>query len=313
MPNLVPPEELPKWVPGDVLCASDTLGWKQVALRSYRYLGQDVIVPAMRDFMLVGYQQGATPMRRRFDGPWSRATCAPGAVSLLTRAETSHWRWTETIDVTHVYLSPELVVDVASEMAQRPVREVTLADVLRADDPLICAAMQAIFGEAREQGLGGPLYVETVARALIMHLLRKYASVGFIHHAPHHELTQNEKRRIADYIDAQLDQALDLKGMAAAIDLDACQFARNFKRSFGLSPYAFVIERRLERAQRLLALTSEPIKAIAAACGFADQAHLTRLFLRSRGAPPAAFRKECRREPSTNRSEAFKTPGAPSA
>ncbi len=293
MAALVPPEDLPKWVPGDILCASDNLGWKHVALRSYHYRGQDVIVPAMRDFILVGYSMGATPMQRRFEGQWSRATCAPGAVSLLTRAEKSHWCWTETIDVTHVYLSPELVVDVASEVLERPVLEVTLADILRTDDPQVTAAMGAIAGEALAQGLGGSLYVESVARALSIHLLRKYASVSGRRPPPNCELTAAQKRRIVEYIDANLDKSLDLKSLAAVLNLNACNFAQQFKRCTGMAPYAFVIERRVERAQRLLSLTSLPIKQIAASCGFSDQAHLTRLFLRSRQRTPAAFRKEC--------------------
>ena len=57
--------------------------------------------------MLVAYQVGVTPMQRRFDGRWSRTTCGPGAVSLLTRSQRSHWHWTEDVDVTHVYLSQE--------------------------------------------------------------------------------------------------------------------------------------------------------------------------------------------------------------
>jgi AraC family transcriptional regulator len=290
--TLVPPEDLPNWVPGDVLCASDALGWKSVCLRSYHYLGQDVIVPAMRDFMIVGYRLGATPMQRRFDGQWSHATCAPGAVSLLTRAEQSHWFWTETIDVTHVYFAPELVLDVASEMLERPIAEVTLSDVLRLEDPAVLFAMEAIAAEAQAQGLGGPLYVETIARGMIIHLLRKYASVKPTRDLPRGRLEALQKSRIDDYIDAHLDEAIDLKTLAGLASLPACAFARQFKRATGKAPYAYVIERRLERAQKMLAFTNFPIKEISASCGFADQAHLTRLFLRSRDRTPAAYRKE---------------------
>jgi AraC family transcriptional regulator len=290
--TLVPPEDLPNWVPGDVLCASDDLGWKNVYLRAYHYLGQDVIVPAMRDFMIVGYRLGATPMQRRFDGQWSHATCAPGAISLLTRAEQSHWFWSETIDVTHVYFSQDLVLDVASEVMERPIAEVTLADVLHLEDPAITFALQAIATEAQAQGLGGPLYVETMARGVIVHLLRKYASIKPGRDLPIGRLNLLQRRRIDEFIDAHIEEAIDLKSLADQANLPPCNFARQFKRATGKAPYAYVIERRLERAQRLLAFTCLPIKEISASCGFADQAHLTRLFLRSRDRTPAAFRKE---------------------
>jgi AraC family transcriptional regulator len=290
--TLVSPEDLPNWVPGNVLCASDDLGWKSVFLRSYHYLGQDVIVPAMRDFMIVGYRLGATPMQRRFDGQWSHATCAPGAVSLLTRAEQSHWFWSETIDVTHVYLAQDLVLEVASEIMARPIAEVTLADVLHLEDPAVIFALQAIAAEAQAQGLGGPLYVETLARGLIIHLLRKYASIRPDRDLHGGRLSPQQRRRIDEFIDSHLDESIDLKSLADLVDLPPCNFARQFKRATGTAPYAYVLDRRLERAHRLLAFTSLPIKEISASCGFADQAHLTRLFVRSRDRTPAAFRKE---------------------
>jgi AraC family transcriptional regulator len=51
-----------------------------------------------------------------------------------------------------------------------------------------------------------------------------------------------------------------------------------------------VIERRIERAKGLLQPGAMPIKQIAAACGFSDQAHMTCLFRRHLGISPAAVR-----------------------
>lgn len=290
MTGLCPPEELPNWVPGRVLLASDGLGWKDVALRSYHYHGQDVIVPAMRDFMLVGYQLGETPMQRRFEGRWTRETLSPGAASLLTRAQRAHWTWAEPIDVTHVYLSAGLVASVASEALDCHVTEVRLADVLRTDDPVMTRAMQAIAIEARHEALGGALYVESIARGLIVHLLRRYAAIDLAEPGAR-GLGPAAKRRISDYIEAHLAEPMTLEAMAGAVGMTPCVFARLFRLSFGQPPYAHVIARRIEAARRLLTGSSLPIKEIAAVCGFTDQAHLTRLFARTHGITPAAFRK----------------------
>lgn len=291
MDALCAPENLPEWVPGRVLLASDGLGWNHVALRSYHYHGQDVIVPAMRDFMLVGYQRGDTPMQRRFDGTWTRERLGPGAVSLLTRAQRAHWQWSMPIDVTHVYLSPQLMANVASEVMDCHVAEVRLADILRTDDPMMTAAMRQISAEAREGALGGALYVESVARCLIVHLLRRYASIANRHRSVPGGLSPRQQRVIIDHIEDNMAEPMTLAGMAAELGLTPCLFARMFRKSFGRPPYAHVMGLRLKRARNLLEQSDMPIKQVAAVCGFNDQAHLTRLFSRTHGQAPAGFRK----------------------
>lgn len=291
MKKPIPYQELPDWVPGKTLLASDGLGWKNVSLRAYHYHGQDVIVPAMQDFMLVGYELGDTPMQRRFDGRWTRDRLGPGAVSLLTRAQRAHWTWVEPIDVTHVYLSQKLVAEVAGEVMDCHVSDVRLADVLRTDDPVMTSAMTAIATEAKHRALGGPLYVETIARGLIVHLLRRYATVGMRTPTPDMGLSPSQTRLIGDFIEDSLADPMDLASMAQELGLTPCAFARLFRKSFGRPPYAYVLERRLVRAKTLLRHGVLPIKAIAADCGFTDQAHLTRLFKRRFGTTPAAFRK----------------------
>lgn len=291
MSELMPLERLQEWVPGRILLASDGLGWKHVGLRAYHYEGQDTVVPAMRDYMLVSYCAGATPMQRRFDGRWRRDTLGPGAASLLTRAQRAHWEWRAPIDVTHLYLDPALVNAVASEALDCHVAEVRLEDVLRTEDPMITATVATVAAEARHQALGGPLYVESLARGLVVHLLRRYAAIERRDRQPANGLSPRQRRAIVDYIDANLGGALTLDAMAAELGLGACGFSRAFRRGFGMPPYAYVIARRIERARRMLVETAEPIKAIAAACGFADQAHLTRLLRREFDVTPAALRR----------------------
>jgi AraC family transcriptional regulator len=77
MATIIPPSEVPKYVPGAVTAASDGLGWKGVWLRGYRYKGLDVLVPPVRDFTIVSYCRGNTFMERRYDGVWTKTHCGP--------------------------------------------------------------------------------------------------------------------------------------------------------------------------------------------------------------------------------------------
>ena len=179
MSELITPDELPRWVPGDETLDSTPLGWDGVRLRGFRYGPSDVWVPALNTYTIVSYQDGATPMNRRFTGAWRSEQVAPGSVSLLTQATQSHWRWTESIEVTHVYLAGSAVADVAAEVYGRVIRGIELLDVLRADDPALSAIAGCLAREAREGGLGGRLYVDALKIQACVHMLRRYANVTF--------------------------------------------------------------------------------------------------------------------------------------
>lgn len=166
-----------------------------------------------------------------------------------------------------------------------------LADVLRADDPQLAQAIGAIGAEVDERGLGGPLYAEAVARQLVVLLLRRYAALRFRLRDEEGMLTAGQRRTVLEFIDAHLEQVLHLDVIAATVNLGACTFARQFRKTMGATPHAYVVERRLDRARRLLVDTRLPAKQIAAACGFADQAHMTRLFGRRFGVTPSVFRR----------------------
>ncbi len=294
MAELIRPDELPQWVPGKVLLASNDEDWGNVVLRSYRYDPSDVFVPPMRDFMLVAYRQGPTTMDRKVGGPWTREFMVPGNVSLLTRAEQSHWHWTSDIEVTHLYLTRELLAKVSAEMFDRDITDVRLQDVLKTDDPILLGGIAAVADEVRTNSTGGKLFVDSVVTQICIQILRRYAVVVFREARATGGLSPLQAKMITDYIEIHLDQPLSLDDLAKVINVSSSHFLRQFKLRFGSAPHHYVIQRRLARAQQLLARTSLAIKEISANSGFADQSHMTRLFQRYLNTTPSAFRASAR-------------------
>ena len=85
-------------------------------------------------------------------------------------------------------------------------------------------------------------------------------------------------------------QALSLSDLARGAGLSRYQFLRGFARATGLTPHAYIMQRRLHRARRLIGKGSA-LSDAALESGFADQSHMTRLFVRSFGMAPGAYAK----------------------
>lgn len=103
-----------------------------------------------------------------------------------------------------------------------------------------------------------------------------------------------QARRVVDHVLANLETPIRVEDLAAVTRLSASHFSRAFKLSFRMSPHAYIVGLRLSRARALLSDSNEQLSQIAAACGFADQAHFSRVFRRRVGCAPGLWRRERR-------------------
>jgi AraC-like DNA-binding protein len=79
-----------------------------------------------------------------------------------------------------------------------------------------------------------------------------------------------------------------LAELADACGLSRFQLVRSFARNTGFTPHAYLVHRRVLLARRLIA-GGAALADAAAASGFADQSHMTRVFVRKYGMAPGAF------------------------
>ena len=100
-----------------------------------------------------------------------------------------------------------------------------------------------------------------------------------------------QARMVKTHIDTHLDGNLRTKELARLVQLSSFHFCRVFRVSFGHSPHAYVTRRRVERAQGLILTANLTLGQIALDCGFADQAHFTKIFRRLCGESPGEWRR----------------------
>lgn len=96
--------------------------------------------------------------------------------------------------------------------------------------------------------------------------------------------------RARDYLAANVTENVDLATLAGISGLSRSHLIRAFKQEIGLTPHAFLVDRRVRLARQLLLSGGMPV-SVAAAAGFADQAHMTRAFKARIGITPGRFAK----------------------
>lgn len=95
-------------------------------------------------------------------------------------------------------------------------------------------------------------------------------------------------RRVRDLIDDAPTLPLTLADLARESGLSRFQVLRGFAQATGFTPHAYLMQRRIDLARRLI-VGGTSLAEAAAASGFADQSHMTRTFARKYGVSPGAF------------------------
>jgi AraC family transcriptional regulator len=104
-----------------------------------------------------------------------------------------------------------------------------------------------------------------------------------------------QARKVRAYIDSQITGPVLVADLCALVQLSEAHFSRAFRRTFGKSPHAFVIRRRVELAAQYMLQTDIALSDIALRCGFTDQPHLCKHFRQVTGCTPGAWRRAHRR------------------
>lgn len=93
------------------------------------------------------------------------------------------------------------------------------------------------------------------------------------------------------YIESNLCSKIHIKSVARHCGMSEYHFSRTFKEAFGISPYLFIVDKRLEKASSMLIDKQQSISEIASECGFNDLSHFSRYFKKKYNILPSKYRK----------------------
>ncbi len=97
--------------------------------------------------------------------------------------------------------------------------------------------------------------------------------------------------RLHEWIHANLKSDLSVEALAAHVGMSARNFSRVYHQKMGMTPAAKVMQIRLEAAREALAQSDARISSIAHECGFSDEQHMRRAFMRQFGKSPSEVRQ----------------------
>jgi AraC-like DNA-binding protein len=162
-----------------------------------------------------------------------------------------------------------------------PVRDATIRDLLLSMRPAFAAPAEHT----------STLFVDHVAHALATHVAHRYGGLRVPPVPNRGGLTPSQARRAKELLSANLSGGILLTDLATACNLSVRQFTRAFRHTTGMAPHRWLLQRRIEKAQDLLARSTRSLANVAADCGFADQSHFTRVFTRAVGITPGQWRR----------------------
>lgn len=212
-------------------------------------------------------------------GPGNLITVNPGEVHDGTpiRGEPRQWHM--------FYLSPGLVDEITAGLDGGRAAALEFHHPVMADQQAartFAAAWRQLAGNAPSQP--SPLAIEeALLTCLHGHLGRRQEGDN-----PLDDTSRIARLRAMIDDDVLCDHSL--QRLAEEAGLSRFQTLRAFARATGLTPHAYLIERRTQLARRLI-LSGNPLADAAAASGFADQSHMSRAFRQRYGLTPAAARK----------------------
>lgn len=98
-------------------------------------------------------------------------------------------------------------------------------------------------------------------------------------------------QKVKNYIDGSTDPNLDLDNICAAFYCSKTNIIHKFTSEYGITPYRYIIARKLEMIKQKLLKSDRPISEIASEFGFCSSSYFTKFFKRETGMIPAEYKK----------------------
>lgn len=207
----------------------------------------------------------------------------PGALSFVPAGvERSGYFHEADLVYSALWLDPSLDLPGCSALLDRPIR-------VNGSDEVVRSLIGSLAAEVSAGHLPDSVYLDHLVSLVSLRLAN-----GGPDESPgkrRRRLGPQLVKRLTEYIESRLDSDISLTDLARLACMPVDTFSRHFRAETGMAPYAYVLERRVRRAEALLQSSAMPISLMALELGFSSQSHFTSTFRRLTGTTPHLYRR----------------------
>ncbi len=191
-------------------------------------------------------------------------------------------------EITTHWLHAERVTDLYPAVTVRP-------DVLYVDSGQVvtsagvAAALDCCLHIVRR--MWGAEAANQLARRLVLAPHRQGGQAQFIERPVAKRVAVDAFAKAVEAVQATLNDAHDLDGVAARAGMTRRTFTRRFQKAFGMSFGQWLIDGRVALARQLLETTGRPVEDVACEAGFGSAVSLRQHFAARVGVAPAQYRR----------------------
>ena len=260
-------------------------GWNGLEAEFRRISAGPTKVAASSSHRLGVHYGAAVNADCRCDGHVHRRVQSHGDADFIPAGLDGEWEDDSDCTILRLSVSATLVRQAAEGLGVNPDRLV-LSPRFQLRDPGIEHIAWALKAELEATVFSDRLYADSLGAALAMRLVALQAGQPGAMRPTGQILSPPQKRRLLDFIEANLDKSLSLAELAVVAGIGATQLKALFPRSMGLTVHQYVVHRRVERAKSLLLSGKLPISQVALEAGFAHQSHMAHCMKRILGVTP---------------------------
>ena len=179
---------------------------------------------------------------------------------------------------------PDKIVDVTD-----PPKELLMPLIVRSC-PELCEQIRQVYDLSGENA---PFAAEIIS-GILKTVLFQAMKLCHIQNTDSIGHGSDTARKTMQYIREHASERITITDVAEVMNFHPYYLARLFRQHYGITPYRYLMQCRMEHAVHLLRNTDMPISAVAAACGFSTQSHFAAFIRREVGISASTFRENMR-------------------